>query len=368
MVNPFTPSFGQIPAHMAGRSFLIDEITHAFDNGISDPNLCTIFSGARGTGKTALLSYFANAAEQRSWISVSTSAMPGMLVDIEEQTLRKGAEFLDPSAHAHLKGITIGQFVGLEWDREQKPRLNWRSRMTTILEALNEKEIGLLITVDEVNPKLDEMVQLATVYQHFVRENRKVSLLMAGLPFRVSALLNGKSISFLRRAGQHHLGSIENYEVEFAFKQTVEQSGKTITKEALHRAADSIMGFPFMMQLVGFRAWQAVGPRREITEDDIATGAALAENDMKTRVLRATLDELSERDLDFLKALLDLGKPSTTAEIANHLRRTTSHASTYRRRLLEQGVIEMKGRYKCDFSLPMLKEYLPEYLEMNAEY
>ena len=51
----------------------------------------------------------------------------------------------------------------------------------------------MLFTVDEVDPTLDEMVQLAAFYQHFVREGRKVALLMAGLPHNISSLLNNKT-------------------------------------------------------------------------------------------------------------------------------------------------------------------------------
>ena len=49
-----------------------------------------------------------------------------------------------------------------------------------ILDQLAETGTGLLVTVDEVDPDLDEMVTLVTAYQHFFDENRKVALLMAG--------------------------------------------------------------------------------------------------------------------------------------------------------------------------------------------
>lgn len=42
--------------------------------------------------------------------------------------------------------------------------------MEVIIEQLNERDIGLLITVDEIDPDLDEMVELSAVYQHFIRE------------------------------------------------------------------------------------------------------------------------------------------------------------------------------------------------------
>lgn len=52
--NPFTPMFGRVPAYMAGREQIIDDMVLAFENDDSDPNLCSVFYGARGTGKTAL--------------------------------------------------------------------------------------------------------------------------------------------------------------------------------------------------------------------------------------------------------------------------------------------------------------------------
>ena len=63
----------------------------------------------------------------------------------------------------------------------------------------------MLFPVDEVDPTLDEMVQLAAFYQHFVREGRKVALLMAGLPHNISSLLNNKTVSFLRRSNRRAL-------------------------------------------------------------------------------------------------------------------------------------------------------------------
>ena len=72
--------------------------------------------------------------------------------------------------------------------------------MDDILDTLEQTGTGLLISVDELDSRLDEMIQLAAVYQHFVREGRRVALLMADLPNEVSSILNDKTVSFLRRA------------------------------------------------------------------------------------------------------------------------------------------------------------------------
>ena len=54
--NPFTPTFGEVPAHMAGRSVVLNDLKRALSSSKRHPNLTTIITGARGTGKTALLS------------------------------------------------------------------------------------------------------------------------------------------------------------------------------------------------------------------------------------------------------------------------------------------------------------------------
>lgn len=360
MKNPFTPSFGQVPLQMAGRAQIIDKIQRAFDNGLGDPNLCSIFTGARGTGKTALLHLLANQAEGAGWISVSVTSVSGMLEDIYEQTLRKTKHLIESKSSTHVKSVSVGDILGVELERERQPHFNWRSRMSDVLDSLAELEVGLLITVDEVDPELDEIVQLVTVYQHFVGENRNVSLLMAGLPHRVSSLLNGRSISFLRRANRVKLGRINDADVKLAFAQTAEIGKKEATEEALKLATSAIDGFPFMLQLVGYYSWDFASAEC-IEACDVERGAQTAKDDMKERILRATLDELSDRDLDFLNAMLQDEKSSRTAEIASRIGMTTGNVSTYKKRLLEQGVIEESRRGEVKFALPFLREYLPEY-------
>ena len=364
--NPFTPNFGQVPTQMAGRAEIVERMQRAFEDGIGNPDLCTLFKGARGTGKTALLLYLAREAERHGWIAVSATAVPGMLEDLYEQALRKTAEIADLDGQSRIRGISVGQLFGIEWDVPETPSLNWRSRMTALLEALGETGAGLLMTVDEADPDLDELVQLATVYQHFVGEDRKVSLLMAGLPHRISSLLRGKSISFLRRANQMSLGRIPRAEVEDAFEQTAAIGGKTVSRDAVSAAADAIDGFPFMMQLVGYRSWDASGESASIDTEDVSRGLKLARSDMENRVLSATLDELSSRDLEVLACLLEADGPVGAPFIAKRTGMSSGNVSTYRKRLLEQGVVEETGRGGLRFGLPMLREYLPRYLDENA--
>lgn len=360
--NPFTPSFGIVPPFMAGREGLIEDLSGAFANGIGDPNLSTVLSGPRGSGKTALLSFMADEAASQGWVSANTTAAEGMLDDILDQATVSASNFLDAIGGRKLKGITIGQFVGIEWENEPVRAGNWRTQMNALLDQLKESEVGLLITVDEVKADIAEMKQLVRVYQHFVREGRKVALLMAGLPHAVSGLLNDDDVSFLRRARRHSLGRIPDGEIRDAMMLTIAQGGRSIVPGALDASVAAVDGFPYMMQLVGYRIWAEDPSSDAISEHDAARGIELARKEMEEGILSYTYNDLSKGDRRFLAAMLPDAQESSLAAVAERMGVKSNYASQYKRRLLEQGVIGeyQKGYVRID--IPGFKEYLQERL------
>ena len=360
LANPFTPTFGMVPPYMAGREGLIEELSAAFANGLGDPNLCTIISGPRGAGKTALLSFMADEASSQGWVVANTTAAPGMLEDILDQATVSANEFVESLSGRRLRGVTVGQFVGIEWENDA-PRLgNWRTQMNRLLDQLKEHDIGLLITVDEVRVDLEEMKQLARVYQHFIREGRKVALLMAGLPHAVSNLLGDDDVSFLRRARKQVLGRIPDSRVRSAMQATILQEGRAIVSDALDLAVDAIDGFPYMMQLVGYCMWAEHPASKDISDDDVARGVDRARKEMVEGILEYTYQELSDGDRRFLMAMLPDKKESALADVARRMGVKSNYASQYKRRLLEQGVVGELRRGYVHFDMPSLREFLQE--------
>ena len=235
--------------------------------------------------------------------------------------------------------------------------------MNTLLDQLNASETGFFITVDEIDPRLPEMRQLVDTFQHFMREDRKVALLMAGLPHNVSNMISKYTTTFLRRAARHAIGPIPTYEVEEAFRLTIEQGNRRIESTALENAVRAIGGFPFMFQLVGYRSWNVNPDSKEISERDVEIGIRLASTELKDRVFDATYATLSEKDRRFVKAMLQDSGTTQQSDLATRLGVTGSHVSTYKRRLLDQGIIEERTKGRLSFCLPGFKEYVASALE-----
>lgn len=358
MKNPFTPTFGSIPLQMAGRDRLIRDILDGLDNDAGDPNRATIFVGARGTGKTVLLAKIAEEASANGWISVNVNAQPGMLDEIQVQIKDKASEHLDAESLSFITSVSIGT-VGISREVSNSSlKATWRSEMTSVIQELNEKDIGLLLTVDELNVNIEELRTLIVTFQHFVRERRDVALIMAGLPQKVSSLLRDDEISFLRRAFQHHLSPIEENDVRFSIKKTVEIAGRSIETKALDLAAKNTKGFPFMIQLIGYHIWRQHPEREKITYDDAEEGICLAQNDLEKMVFETTFRELSEKDIAFLTAMLSDKEYSIIADISKRMKVSPRYAGMYRKRLIEQGIIGSRGHGRVVFELPMFREFL----------
>jgi len=356
--NPFTPTFGSIPLQLAGRDRIIRNILDGLGNGPGDPNRAIIFIGARGSGKTVLLATIAEEASANGWISVNVDAASDMLDEILIQTKDNAKEFLDAESLSRITSISVAGWGFSRNINTSEQKVTWRSEITSIVKELNENNIGLLITIDELDARKEALRTVITTFQHFVRERRDVALVMAGLPSKVSNLLREDSISFLRRAFQHHLVAIEESEVRFSMKKTIELAGRTIEKEALSLAVDKTKGFPFMIQLIGYQMWRQHPEIKNISFEDAEEGIVLAQYDLERMIFDVTYRELSEKDIAFLAAMLDDRDYSNISDIAKRMDVTPKYAGAYRKRLIEQGIISSSGHGKVAFDLPMFREYV----------
>lgn len=363
--NPFKPTAGATPPLLVGRDDVLRDFEESLDDGPGAPDRLLRFTGARGVGKTVMLSEIADIALQRGWIAISETATPG-LVERLTSAITRALHQADHTPRRTITGVTAPTIAGtggggvtLSTPAEQA--VEFRTEAGRLLDVLEPRGVGLLITVDEVHAAgRADLRDLAAVFQHLVREDRDVALALAGLPSAVSDLLNDDVLTFLRRATPVDLEDVPLDEVSAALNQTIRESGKTIYADALAAATAATGGYPFMIQLVGYHVWRK--SNGSFIDVPAATdGIAAARKRLGSTVHSTALGDLSDIDRTYLVAMAQDDGPSSTGTIATRMNETPQYANVYRKRLIDAGIIEPVGHGYVDFAIPYLREYLRDH-------
>ena len=96
----------------------------------------------------------------------------------------------------------------------------------------------------------------------------------------------------------------------------------------------------------------------EISEEAMQRDIALARQELDARVYNATYASLSEGDRSFVEAMAQDEERTLRADLAERLGKGSGHVSTYKRRLLDAGVIEELRPGVFAFALPGFRDYI----------
>jgi len=357
--NPFRPTAGAEPPQLIGRAGFLDEFVYGLRIRSGAPGLLTIFTGARGIGKTVMLGEAEDAARIRGWAVVSETATRGFLGRIGESMRAIAAELGDGPAGRRITGISAAGF-SITTELPPQEQTGWRQVGEQLLRLLDAQGTGLVITLDEIHgADRDELAQLAASVQHFIRDRLPIALVFAGLPAAVSDLLNEGVATFLRRADRIDLHAATIDEVESSYRETFAGISDRLDPAFLRVAAESTGGYPFLIQLVGYHLWQlaeVTDVRLTVEDVDLALAAAHRRN---TRVvIDAALSVVSPKDLDFLRAMSEDDASSATADIGRRLGDQKNTVGNYRARLIDAGLVQPVGRGRLEFAIPGLREHL----------
>ena len=367
VVAPFSPSFGISPPVLAGRDGVLAEMDEVINGNVYSPACASLLLGIRGMGKTALLNAIEDRARAQGWLTISESGYPRGLV--ERITLQASAlaHRLDaeesPPAIRRITGATL-MGVGLTIDAAREPTAPQPS-LTMILTDLGwrvaERGSGLLITIDELHDAdLSEVREFGSIFQLASRRKElPVAFAGASLPDLRHTVLSGAKSTFLQRCAQYDIGPLDGPEAEQALRVPIERAGGTICAGLLRQAAEASGGHPFMVQLVGARVWaSAADPASGIAAAEVRQGIGEAQQRFGSSVYGPVWSTLTNPERRFLIAMVaDDDKPSAVSAVGNRWGRPYSSLNTYRRRLINKGVIESAGRGRVRFVRPGARDY-----------
>lgn len=368
--NPFSPSFGISPPVLVGRRDVLNSFDTVFDN-IRSPSYATLLWGFRGVGKTVLLNEIENRAKARGWavVSVAASGRRGLV----DRIASKAAALVSSLTHEHhpaprrtVTGVSI-MGMGIQTERVPVPvpdengKADLEGTLASLGDLLAERGTGLLLTIDELHvSEIDEIREFGNVFQiSSRRQERPIAFVGAALPELEERLLSGDASTFLQRCRRHEIGNLRPSETAAALRRPIELAGLRIEDDALTIAVDASEGRPYLVQLIGYHAWDDT--------EDLERGISVAE---VRRAVDDALEQygqhvhgpvwyrLSDLDKRFLAAMLTDRATSTLADIGSRWGHNPRSLSTYRKRLMSAGLITSVGRGRVAFVDPSARRFV----------
>lgn len=358
ITNPFKPTAGAEPPHLIGRDDIILAFTEGLAEGVGAPGRLMRISGPRGSGKTVLLNDLGEKASEAGWDVIHLAAGPDLMSDL----------FYELSPQAKVTTVSAGAFgvSGSVSLAAKEPNLK------ALMKRRAEETQGLLVTIDEVqDADHDEMVRIAQATQWLIGEKDDVALIFAGLPMGVADLIQGKAMTFLRRALDERLTDIGESEVHLSFGDSFEQTGLDAPDDVLDAMTKATKGYAYLIQLVGYYVWKRADRHRAdstvVTLQDVQEGTEIALERFHQTVHEPAIARLSKGAVEYLLAMADDKVVSSTQEVARRLGKSTRETSSYRRTLLQHEVIESPKRGYVQFAIPFMREYLLDNREEILE-
>ncbi|MDR1765150.1 MAG: ATP-binding protein [Lachnospiraceae bacterium] len=358
--NMFSPTFGNRPPRIIGRQDEIDRFLTGLKARPGHPNRATLYIGQRGMGKTALLLELADRARMLGFIPVRVTASEKMLDEIIEGLQLAGAKSFKGKGLSSVSAGAFGFSAGLSFTSEIQQNFGFRTKLTLLIQEMAKRKKGVVFFVDEVQANTPEMRELATTYQHLVGEGADIAIALAGLPSSISMVLQDRVLTFLNRAHKERLDALKLGDISVYYAQVLTDLGIGFESATLQKAAAATVGYPYLLQLVGYYLLHYLGAGRTLSETVVDLAIGSAKSDLRDSIFLPCLSGLSPEDRRFLDAMaLDL-ETSAVSELRQRLGASASHVQKYKQRLVEAGVIASPSRGQLEFVVPFLADYLRE--------
>ncbi|GHT78355.1 hypothetical protein FACS1894104_1430 [Actinomycetota bacterium] len=355
----FLPAFGNRPEHLVGRDSIINDFINGLSKPVGHPVRATLYTGLRGMGKTALLLELASRAESVDFVVARVTANEFMLDEIIQTIQHNGSEYV--KTKKRVEGFSVGALgfsFGLTFNDETERKYGFRIKLSLLAEELAKYGKGILILVDEVDGNSKVMRELAITYQHLIGENHNIAIALAGLPAALSAVLNDKVLTFLNRANKIELGLLAFSDISLYFDSVFKKLGKTISAKVLDHAVSATLGYPYLLQLIGYYVLEYTASDTSIEIDTVDKAVLSSKREMVSSIFATSLNPLSQRDREFLQHLALEGDCASIATIRERLKVSQASVQQTRARLLDSGVITAPRRGEIAIALPYLGTYL----------
>lgn len=378
--NPYRPGAGMSPAYLAGRDNTIHEaqnILQAINYGYSARSV--VYYGLRGVGKTVLLNYIENLADEMD--------LPSEYMEIAERdrsfqyqmalhiyklinrlSLLKNIESHIKKALSILKAFTI-KYGCDDISIEVNPANgisdtgNLANDMTELFLALGviaqKQNKGVVLFIDEIQYiKDDEFEALMEAIHRTNQKNYPIVIFSAGLP--KIAKIAGDVKSYAERLFDFiEIDSLNNEEAKLALIEPAKRFQINYTDEAVNKIIEITQGYPYFLQEYGKWVWECKKEESIIDIKIVNKAYDEFEQSLDKAFFKVRHDRATAREIEFMTAMVACEKlPCSTKEIANIMGESIQAISPLRAQLIHKGFIYAAKRGEVDFTVPQFDKYL----------
>lgn len=378
--NPYRPGVGMSPAYLAGRDNTIHEaqnILQAINYGYSARSV--VYYGLRGVGKTVLLNYIENLADEMD--------LPSEYMEIAERdrsfqyqmalyiyklinrlSLLKNIESHIKKALSILKAFTI-KYGCDDISIEVNPANgisdtgNLANDMTELFLALGviaqKQNKGVVLFIDEIQYIKDsEFEALMEAIHRTNQKNYPIVIFSAGLP--KIAKIAGDVKSYAERLFDFiEIDSLNNEEAKLALIEPAKRFQINYTDEAVNKIIEITQGYPYFLQEYGKWVWECKKEESIIDIKIVNKAYDKFEQSLDKAFFKVRHDRATAREIEFMTAMVACEKlPCSTKEIANIMGESIQAISPLRAQLIHKGFIYAAKRGEVDFTVPQFDKYL----------
>lgn len=376
-LNPFMPGAGMQPPELVGRERdleIVDRMIartklNNLDRGI-------IFSGLRGVGKTVLLVKLQEMAAGKNMLTakIESSGNP----DDDYEAIFHEINLAAMKIHlvgglkkrlgdviSNIKSMSFGAFgLSASVSRESSAQTSENPfKLELLIESitteLRKSNSGLYLFIDELQEMADEPLGTLMSIQHKMgQRSLPFYIIGAGLPNLPGVL--SKSRSYAERLFEYRtIGQLSDADAAEGFQKPARRNGRPFTDDALNELIKISSGYPYFIQAYGKAAWNASGsnpiPLQAVTKSEACARAELDDGLYSARWQRTT-----PTGRRYLAAMAKIGteSPSSTAEVADRLGKSTGEISMTRDKLIKLGLIYSPEYGKVAFTVPGMGEFI----------
>ena len=349
--NPFTLTFAKVPNVLIERNAQKNQIEDMF-NSMTPSNMIYMITGARGTGKTVMLSELINSfSEDRDWVTIDLDPLQDLIKQVDYKLKTGNGKHRNTEVTLNTPEI-LGASAELKIKSSKDDDLE--SSIEKSLEKIKKQGRRVFIAIDDAS-NTEQMRLFSSMYQRLIRHDFPVYLVMTGIAKELQSLQDEKSLTFLTRALKITIETLNVTRIRAKYQEVLK-----IDYELAEDMAKFVKGYTYGFQVLGYIAWEWQNKKRIFTLDNLI-------DEFDIQIADCSYDkiwsELSDRDKAVLYHIAEEGIASVES-VRNKLNMTSPSFSTYRMRLIKQGVVNPVRHGYLEISLPRFDEYVRKNYEL----